>query len=116
MQTQNDVKLANPVDESTAQAAIENLIKENELLVFMKGTSMMPQCGFSAQVVAIMSQLGVNYKAFNVLEEPFIREGIKEFSKWPTIPQIYYKGEFVGGCDIVTQMFQSGELEKKITA
>ena len=116
MQTPQDIKLETPINDSQTTETIQKLITENDLLVFMKGTSLMPQCGYSAQVMAIMSQLGVNFKAFNILEEPLIREGIKEFSQWPTIPQIYYKGEFIGGCDIVTELFQKGELEQIITA
>jgi len=76
----------------------------------MKGTAMFPQCGFSARVVQILMHMGVKFKGVNVLEDPGLREGIKQFTNWPTIPQLYVKGEFVGGCDIVTEMFQSGEL------
>jgi monothiol glutaredoxin len=85
-------------------------ITENPVVLFMKGTPVFPQCGFSARVVQILSHMGVPFKGVNVLEDMEIREGIKEFSNWPTIPQLYVKGEFVGGCDIVTEMFQSGEL------
>jgi monothiol glutaredoxin len=85
-------------------------ITENPVLLFMKGTPVFPQCGFSARVVQILSHLGVPFKGVNVLEDMEIREGIKAFSNWPTIPQLYVKGEFVGGCDIVMEMFQSGEL------
>jgi monothiol glutaredoxin len=81
----------------------------------MKGTAMFPQCGFSARVVQILTHLGVPFKTANVLEDEELREGIKEFSQWPTIPQLYVKGEFVGGCDIVMEMFQSGELETLLT-
>ncbi len=86
-------------------------IAENPVMLYMKGTAMFPQCGFSARVVQILSHLAVPFRTANVLEDPELREGIKEFSNWPTIPQLYVKGEFVGGCDIVTEMFQSGELE-----
>jgi monothiol glutaredoxin len=79
-------------------------------MLYMKGTAMFPQCGFSARVVQILTHLGVPFKTANVLEDEELREGIKEFSQWPTIPQLYVKGEFVGGCDIVMEMFQSGEL------
>ena len=92
-------------------ATIENEIKSQDVVVFMKGTPQMPQCGFSGQVVQILNYLGVPFKGVNVLADQGIREGIKAFSNWPTIPQIYVKGEFVGGCDIAREMFQSGELQ-----
>ncbi len=90
---------------------IQGHITENPVMLYMKGTAMFPQCGFSARVVQILTHLGVRFQTANVLEEPELREGVKHFSNWPTIPQLYVKGEFVGGCDIVTEMFQSGELE-----
>ena len=90
---------------------IDDEVQGNPVLLFMKGTPVFPQCGFSAAVVQILSHLGVKYKAIDVLKDPAIRQGIKEYSEWPTIPQLYVKGEFVGGCDIVTEMFQAGELE-----
>ena len=90
---------------------IKSDLDQNEVFLFMKGTPMFPQCGFSARVVQILTHLGVPFKSANVLEDPELREGVKQFSQWPTIPQLYVKGEFVGGCDIVTEMFQSGELE-----
>ena len=90
---------------------IQSEIDENEVFLYMKGTPMFPQCGFSARVVQILTHLGVPFRSANVLEEQELREGVKEFSQWPTIPQLYVKGEFVGGCDIITEMFQSGELE-----
>ena len=90
---------------------IQSEIDANSVFLYMKGTPMFPQCGFSARVVQILSHLGVPFSSANVLEEQELREGIKEFSQWPTVPQLYVKGEFVGGCDIVTEMFQSGELE-----
>jgi len=90
---------------------IQTDIDANQVFLYMKGTPMFPQCGFSARVVQILSHLGVPFSSANVLEEQELREGVKEFSQWPTIPQLYVKGEFVGGCDIVTEMFQSGELE-----
>jgi len=80
------------------------------VVLYMKGTPVFPQCGFSARVVQILSHVGVPFKGVNVLEDMAVREGIKSFSNWPTIPQLYVKGEFIGGCDIVTEMFQSGEL------
>jgi monothiol glutaredoxin len=90
---------------------IQSDIEANQVFLYMKGTPMFPQCGFSARVVQILSHLGVPFSSANVLEEQELREGVKEYSQWPTIPQLYVKGEFVGGCDIVTEMFQSGELE-----
>jgi monothiol glutaredoxin len=90
---------------------IQSEIDGNPVFLYMKGTPMFPQCGFSARVVQILSHLGVPFGSANVLEEQELREGVKEFSQWPTIPQLYVKGEFVGGCDIITEMFQSGELE-----
>ncbi len=90
---------------------IQSEITENPVMLYMKGNAMFPQCGFSARVVQILSHLNVPFKTANVLEDDQLRDGIKEFSSWPTIPQLYVKGEFVGGCDIVTEMFQSGELE-----
>ncbi len=90
---------------------IDNEVKANDVVLFMKGTPTFPQCGFSSQVVQILDYLGVDYKGVNVLENMDVREGIKEYSNWPTIPQLYVKGEFVGGCDIVREMFQEGELQ-----
>ena len=90
---------------------IQSEIDENSVFLYMKGTPMFPQCGFSARVVQILTHLGVPFRSANVLEEQELREGVKEFSQWPTIPQLYVKGEFVGGCDIITEMFQSGELK-----
>jgi monothiol glutaredoxin len=89
---------------------IQHDIAENPVMLYMKGNAMFPQCGFSARVVQILTHLGVPFQTANVLEDPELREGVKQFSNWPTIPQLYVKGEFVGGCDIVTEMFQSGEL------
>ena len=89
---------------------IRNVVDSNDVVLFMKGTPQMPQCGFSGQVVQILDYLGVPYTGVNVLADGELREGIKSFTNWPTIPQLYVKGEFVGGCDIVREMFQSGEL------
>jgi monothiol glutaredoxin len=89
---------------------IQTTITENPVVLFMKGTPVFPQCGFSARVVQILSHMGVPFSGVNVLEDMDIREGIKAFTNWPTIPQLYVNGEFVGGCDIVMEMFQSGEL------
>ena len=98
--------------EQDTKEKIENIINDNEVLLFMKGTPVMPQCGFSAAVVGVLSHMGIKFNSVNVLEDPEIREGIKEFSDWPTIPQLYVKKEFVGGCDIVKEMFENGELKK----
>jgi monothiol glutaredoxin len=89
---------------------IAQLIAENDVILFMKGVPQAPQCGFSAGVVKVLDALDVDYVGVNVLADPFLREGIKEYSDWPTIPQLYVKGEFVGGCDIVREMYESGEL------
>jgi len=93
------------------QQRIEREIAEHPVMLYMKGTAMFPQCGFSARVVQILTHMGVKFGTANVLEDPELREGIKQFSNWPTVPQLYVKGEFIGGCDIVTEMFQAGELE-----
>ena len=90
---------------------IDTQVKSNDVVVFMKGTPQFPMCGFSGQVAQILSHLGVDYKGVNVLDSDEMRNGIKEYTSWPTIPQIFVKGEFVGGCDIVREMFQSGELQ-----
>ncbi len=87
-------------------------IAGNDVVLFMKGTKTMPQCGFSMQVAQILNHLGVEFKDINVLEDMSVRDGVKAFSNWPTIPQLYVKGEFVGGCDIVREMFQAGELQE----
>jgi monothiol glutaredoxin len=97
--------MSNPIFER-----IQAEITENPVVLYMKGTPAFPQCGFSARVVQILTHMGVPFKGVNVLEDMELREGIKAFTNWPTIPQLYVKGEFVGGCDIVTEMFQSGEL------
>jgi monothiol glutaredoxin len=90
---------------------IESDVKSNPVVLFMKGTPVFPQCGFSARVVQVLSHIGVPFKGVNVLEDMEIREGIKAYANWPTIPQLYVNGEFVGGCDIVLEMFQAGELQ-----
>ena len=100
------------MNENPAFDAIKKDIDENDVVLFMKGTPMFPQCGFSAAVVQVLTHLGVKFKGVNVLADAALRDGIKQFSNWPTIPQLYVKGEFVGGCDIVTEMFQTGELTK----
>ena len=91
---------------------IKNLISQNEVCLFMKGTPETPQCGFSMAVSNILKHLNVNFKGINVLEDDQLRQGIKDFSDWPTIPQLYIKNEFIGGCDIVKEMFEKGELKK----
>jgi monothiol glutaredoxin len=91
-------------------ARIKDIIGSSDVVLFMKGVPAAPQCGFSAAVVQILSQVGVPFASVDVLSDPEVREGIKEFSSWPTIPQLYVKGEFIGGCDIVREMFQAGEL------
>ena len=93
---------------------IQTLIDSNQVMVFMKGTKLMPQCGFSNNVVQILNSLGIEFKTFDVLSDFEIREGIKEFSEWPTIPQVYLKGEFLGGSDLLIEMYNSGTLREKI--
>lgn len=95
----------------SAQETIRGEVDNNDVVLFMKGNAQFPQCGFSSTVVQILSYLGVDFRDVNVLENDEMRQGIKEFSEWPTIPQLYVKGEFVGGCDIVREMFESGELK-----
>jgi monothiol glutaredoxin len=94
---------------------IQQEISASPVFLYMKGTPMFPQCGFSARVVQILSHMGVPFQSANVLEDMELREGIKQFSNWPTIPQLYVNGEFVGGCDIITEMYQSGELDSLLT-
>ena len=95
----------------SAQDTIKSQIEKNEVMLYMKGTPTFPQCGFSSVVSQILNYLEVDYQSFNVLEDPEVREGIKQFSNWPTIPQLYVKGEFIGGCDIIKEMFEQGELK-----
>ena len=90
---------------------IRDDIGSNDVVLYMKGTPVFPQCGFSAAVVQVLSHVGVKFKGIDILQDPSLRQGIKEFASWPTIPQLYVKGEFVGGCDILKEMYQSGELE-----
>ena len=94
------------------QSEIQSTVDQNDVVLFMKGTSAMPQCGFSSRVASILNYMGVQFKDVNVLASDEMRQGIKSFSDWPTIPQLYVKGEFVGGCDIITEMTLSGELDK----
>ncbi len=96
---------------SDIQAEIETVVKSNDVLLFMKGTPKMPMCGFSGQVVQILNHLGVPFKGVNILESDELRQGVKDYSNWPTFPQLYIKGEFVGGADITREMFQAGELQ-----
>lgn len=91
---------------------IQKMVTDNEVILFMKGTPDFPQCGFSGKVAHLLRQCDVSYKGVNILEDPELRQGIKEFSNWPTIPQLYVRGEFIGGCDIVTELYESGELAK----
>ena len=95
---------------------IQNDVSDNSVVLYMKGTPIFPQCGFSAAVVQILTDLGVKFKGFDVLTDPSLRDGVKAFSDWPTIPQLYVKGEFVGGCDIVREMHQTGELRQLLTS
>ncbi len=96
---------------NTAKVAIQETVDQNDVVLFMKGTASMPQCGFSSRVAGVLNFMGVEYQDVNVLADDGIRQGIKVFSDWPTIPQLYVKGEFVGGCDIITEMTLSGELD-----
>lgn len=100
----------------SAEDTIRDTITKNDVVLFMKGTKMMPQCGFSSRVAGVLNYMGVAYQDVNVLADAEIRQGIKDFSDWPTIPQLYVKGEFVGGCDIVTEMTLSGELDQLFEA
>jgi monothiol glutaredoxin len=102
--------MSNPVFERIKQE-----VTDNSVVVFMKGTPMFPQCGFSAAVVHVLSQLGVKFKGIDVLTDPSLRDGIKQFSNWPTVPQVYINGEFVGGCDIIREMYTTGELQELLT-
>ncbi len=100
----------------TAVETIKDTVEKNDVVLFMKGTKMMPQCGFSSRVAGVLNFMGVEFADVNVLADADIRQGIKDFSDWPTIPQLYVKGEFVGGCDIVTEMMLSGELDQLLEA
>ena len=97
---------------SEPQSRIADIVKSNDVVLFMKGTALFPQCGFSSRAVAILDRLEVPYQTIDVLQDPEIRQGIKEYSDWPTIPQLYVKGEFVGGSDIMMEMFENGELQQ----
>ena len=98
------------------RAQIQGIIDEHPIVLFMKGTKHFPQCGFSATVVEVLRRVGAEFEAVNVLEDPTVRQGIKDYTQWPTIPQLYVRGKFVGGCDIVREMFEAGELEPLVRA
>ena len=102
------------LDQATKDRILQE-VSSNDVVLFMKGSAVFPQCGFSATAVQILSHLNVKFASIDVLTDPSIREGIKEFSQWPTIPQLYVKGEFIGGCDILREMFETGELETVLT-
>ncbi|MDP6811672.1 MAG: Grx4 family monothiol glutaredoxin [Alphaproteobacteria bacterium] len=102
------------MSENPAFDTIQGEIDQNDVVLFMKGTPVFPQCGFSAAVVQVLTHMGVKFKGVDVLADEAVRQGIKEFSNWPTIPQLYVKGEFVGGCDIVREMFEAGELQETL--
>jgi monothiol glutaredoxin len=101
---------------SDVKERLDALVKGNDVVLFMKGSALFPQCGFSSRAVAILDHLGVPYETFDVLQDQEVRNGIKEYSEWPTIPQLYVKGEFVGGSDIMMEMFESGELQQLVSA
>ena len=101
---------------ANAHETIDTEVKSNDVVLFMKGTKTMPQCGFSSRVAGVLNFMGIEYRDVNVLADEGVRQGIKEFSDWPTIPQLYVKGEFVGGCDIITEMTLSGELDQLFEA
>jgi monothiol glutaredoxin len=101
---------------SDATTRIDELVKNNDVVLFMKGTALFPQCGFSSRAIAILDRLGAGYETVDVLQDPEIRAGIKEYSDWPTVPQLYVHGEFVGGSDIMMEMFESGELQELLGA
>jgi len=100
------------MDDNPVFGRIRQDVEENDVVLFMKGTPVFPQCGFSAALVQALTLLGVKFKGVDVLQDPSLRQGIKEFSDWPTVPQLYVKGEFIGGCDIVREMYESGELSE----
>ena len=94
------------------RARIDELVRSNDVVLFMKGTALFPQCGFSSRAISILDHLGVGYETVDVLQDPEVRQGIKEYSDWPTVPQLYVKGEFIGGSDIMMEMFEAGELQQ----
>ena len=101
---------------SDTQSRIADIVGKNDVVLFMKGTALFPQCGFSSRAVAILDRLGVTYETVDVLQDPEIRQGIKDYSDWPTVPQLYVRGEFVGGSDIMMEMFENGELQQLLAA
>ena len=103
------------MSESPITERIQQEVNDNDIVLFMKGSPVFPQCGFSAAVVQVLSELNVKFKGRDVREDPSVRQGIKEFSNWPTIPQLYVKGEFIGGCDIIREMYDTGELQTLIS-
>lgn len=113
--TQSDRQQEENLMTDATQDQIRDLVRENDVVLFMKGIRLAPMCGFSSTVVQILDHLGVPYRDVNVLADAGVRQGIKDFSNWPTIPQLYVKGEFVGGCDIVREMFETGELRGFLT-
>jgi monothiol glutaredoxin len=101
---------------SNARSRIDEIVKNNDVVLFMKGTALFPQCGFSSRAIAILDRLGTTYETVDVLQDPEIRQAIKDYAEWPTIPQLYVKGEFLGGSDIMMEMFESGELQQMLGA
>jgi monothiol glutaredoxin len=99
-----------------SNARIAEIVQANDIVLFMKGTALFPQCGFSTRAIAILDRLGAKYETVDVLQDPQVRQGIKEYSDWPTVPQLYVKGEFIGGSDIMMEMFESGELQQLVGA
>ncbi|HEX8483460.1 MAG TPA: Grx4 family monothiol glutaredoxin [Allosphingosinicella sp.] len=97
---------------SDTKARIDEIVQKNDVVLFMKGTALFPQCGFSSRAVSILDHLGVGFETVDVLQDPEIRQGVKEYSDWPTVPQLYVKGEFVGGSDIMMEMYEAGELQQ----
>ena len=102
--------------QTDANSRIADLVKSNDVVLFMKGTALFPQCGFSSRAIAILDRLGATYETVDVLQDPDIRQGIKQYSDWPTVPQLYVKGEFVGGSDIMMEMYENGELQELLGA
>jgi monothiol glutaredoxin len=100
---------------SDATSRIDEIVRSNDVVLFMKGSALFPQCGFSSRAVSILDHLGVSFETVDVLQDPEIRQGVKEYSDWPTVPQLYVKGEFVGGSDIMMEMFEAGELQQLLT-
>jgi monothiol glutaredoxin len=101
---------------TSARERIDEIVRGDDIVLFMKGTELFPQCGFSSRAVAILEHLGVPFKTVDVLQDPDVRQGVKEYSDWPTIPQLYVKGQFVGGSDIMMEMFENGELQQLVGA